>query len=219
MDSVFFPRFLTTLLRPVHSSIRSMTKGSDKVKDKICQIFLAIKEIHEQDTKYVYTVFQESKSFDLFAKLCDDLEEWIEKYEFKLAYQKAITMVSKAKGQVLRISALLNSFFLVWDKEEVYHFEMNSPYKGNFRIVNEFKELGNKENIVAVPVSVMAMECAISIVMHSLYQNLLIQGMDILKCNTSKPYITEGFFEVDKKSMPQPNSLVVTEKNSTKRSI
>ena len=61
MDSGFFPRFLTILLRPVHTSIRNMKKGSDEVKKKICHAFSSIKENHEQED-FVYTVFQGSKS-------------------------------------------------------------------------------------------------------------------------------------------------------------
>ena len=83
MDLGFIPRFLSLLLRPVHTSIRNMEKGSEEIKDKICHAFTTIKHSHEQnDIKYKYTVYQKSKAFDLFANLCDELEGWMEMNEY-----------------------------------------------------------------------------------------------------------------------------------------
>ena len=109
-------------------------------------------------------------------------------------------MVSKSKGHVLRLSALLHALYSIWNIDEVNEYEVNSPQKGNASVVTDFEGVVDEQTnfdglIVNVPVSVMAMESAISIVTYSLYQNLIIQDLVVLKFNTAEhPYTTHGFF-------------------------
>ena len=62
-----------------------------------------------------------------------------------------------------------------------------------------------------MPVSVMAMQAAISLVTLSLHQNLIIQGIDVARFNTTLPY-TEAVEEVEN---PIPSSNTPATPNNT----
>ena len=108
-------------------------------------------------------------------------------------------MVSKSFGQVLRMAGVLNILFLFWDIKEVVAHEKDAPYPGDlsqkFEVINTSsdEEEENGDETVVVPISCMAMECAISISIFALTQNMALQNVQFIKFDPTKPINDESF--------------------------
>ena len=102
-------------------------------------------------------------------------------------------MVSKSLGHTFRLAGILNSFFLCWNRDEVIEFERESILSGD---IPDFEEAIGKvgcdgdadqddESVSVVPISLMAMQSALSIVTHALTQNLILQNIELLEFDFS----------------------------------
>ena len=121
--------------------------------------------------------------------------------------------MSKSKGQILRLAAIFQALFQVWSPDEVAHYELVSPFNGSSTtvdddVINEIKKIS---------VSVMAMQSAISVVTLSLNQNLLLQGIEIAKFNTTLPFHEGGFFEEIENPIVTPSQTTSSSQSSRKR--
>ena len=146
-----------------------LKKGYDTYESKFTTKFKAIKQ-HHQGREVVHEMQMSSKAAHLFSQYYGLVIEWTKLHEYQLAYQDAITLVSKSLGQVLRLSAILNAFFLEWNKDEVLSYEQMSHFTG---VIPTFRQTDN----VRIPLSVMALQNALSIVTYSLTPNLLLQNI------------------------------------------
>ena len=194
MQSGLIPRFLSILLRPVRTSIREMREGGAAFQSKMESVINRISMDNKLNGRR-YILLRKSKAFELFAQFHESSTHWIEKNQFKMSYQNAITMVSKSIGQVFRLSGIFTAFFLAWSTPEVQAFEKNSEelkgisinYAGNigspddstqevyaFERSNEGGNIGSSDD---VPISALSMRCALSLVSYSLNQNLIIQNI------------------------------------------
>ena len=144
-------------------------------------------------------MFENSKGYDLFAIYHDKIIEWIVKNQYKPQMQNAICMVSKSLGQVLRLAGCMNALFLFWDVNEVNEFEATSTYNGNSlnfeKFIEEEPELNTFPlSIHYIPLSIMAVECAINVIVFTLTQNMKLQGIEFIKFDLMASIGHESFF-------------------------
>ena len=131
MQSGLIPRFLSILLRPVRTCIRELREGGDAFQTKMESVINKISTDNELNGRR-FMLLRKSKAFELFAQFHESASNWIEKNQYKMSYQNAITMVSKSLGQVFRLSGIFTAFFLAWSTPEVQAFECSSvELKGN----------------------------------------------------------------------------------------
>ena len=190
MESGLIPRFVTIMLRPVQTSIREICCGKDKFYEKFVPILKKIRAFHEIPT--TYNLLRTSPAFEIFAVYHEKTSAWIKKHQFKTAYQNAITMVSKSVGQIFRLSAILTGLMIFWDVNTVTTHEENSQFQCTPSVFSMFNSEGSNEEDEEtdaastshdIPISLMAMECAIHLITYTVKQNLMIQGINFIKLN------------------------------------
>ena len=155
--------------------------------------------------------------FEMFAQYYEQVSEWIQTHQYKMKYQNAITMVSKSLGQILRLSGILNRLYIAWNLDEVDQFESNSAMNGESI---DFKDV-LISNDGTVPISVMAMQSALSIVSHSLNQNMILQNTELFTfdLSTSVPTIRENEQPVSDESVQQVHVLMETGNGQTQSTL
>ena len=115
----------------------------------------------------------------------------------------------------------------MWNIDEVIGFEQQAPFEGNLpdfkgslhRITNVVPhnggddEEGHAIHSSAIPISVMALQSALSVVTYSLTQNLIIQDIDLISFDFSSstlPTILDNFEQSNvQEDTSQPTSSFV----------
>ena len=118
MKSGLIPRFLIMMLQPMHTPFEELIIDSvdehEDYKDNLKTILEYIHHLHK-DRKVIHQLLIKSKTGKLFSQYYGLVIEWTEKHKLKMAYQDAITLVSKSLGQILRLSGILNAFFIEYN--------------------------------------------------------------------------------------------------------
>ena len=183
MQSGLIPRFTVLMLEPVHTDFFDLQIDEDDEKYHENLFREKLKEIKDshQGREVVHQLLMNSKAAQLFGRYYKSVKEWTILHEYELAYQDAITLVSKSLGQILRVSGLLNALFLVWNKEEVISYEDSSNFVGDIPVF----EMIEVDAGFRIPISLMALQNALSIVTHSVTQNLLLQNIELFRFDFS----------------------------------
>ena len=180
-QSGFIPRFLTFMLKPVSTDIRLTKAEPETIINELVSLLSIVDIYHENAQKsptLKHIVERGTSAFELFCRFSNTVNDWITDNYNITRLERIRGMVSKSIGQVLRMSAMLNSLFLFHNPIEVIDFENSSslsPSKNPTFLLEQPQH--------PLPVSLMAMEAAIQIVTFSLHQNFILQGLEFIELN------------------------------------
>ena len=102
MQSGLIPRFTVLMLEPVHTDFFDLQLEEDDesfYENLLREKLKLIKNVH-QGRQVVHQLVMSSKGAQLFGQYYRRVKEWTILHEYELAYQDAITLVSKSLGQI-----------------------------------------------------------------------------------------------------------------------
>ena len=207
MESGFLPRFLTFQLSPVYNSnLDELTESDPNFLNKLMETLQLIKAAHIgclQKEVIKYRLYRKTLAYKYFKSYIKGVTEWLQENHYKLELQNTVTVISKSKGQILRLAAILNAMYLFHDADDVTAHEANNSINNESQYFVEYisnNEDPNSTDAGIIPISLMAMQSSIALVTYALSQNLVLQGV------TSVTIVNNPDGSITFQNALQPNS-------------
>ena len=184
MQSGLMPRFILFLLKPVFVDLDDLDEGDPSLHDKLVDILNVILENHADcnETRTKYMLYRKSSAYASFKNMYTIINEWLIHNCHAPHLQHAASIISKAKGQALRLAAILNTFLWLYDGDAVMEHEVGVlPQE-----INNF-----------IPISKMAMDASIALVMFSVKQTLILKGVDEILIDLDNQSITTSQVDIE----------------------
>ena len=166
--SGFMPRFLIVMLNPIFMELDDLDKGDMEHHTKMISILKKIqrdhidaKELQQQN----YISKRSSLAYETFKSFYSHVTNWLKNNHIKEEAQFPCIILAKAKGQVLRLSAIFHAFFIKYDYDAV-------------------KSKENNGDIETFEISKMAMDAAIQLSLYSINQLMILKNFQNLNYHT-----------------------------------
>ena len=184
MESGFLPRFLTFQLSPVYNpNLDELTESDPTFLNKLMETLELIKAAHIdclQKEVIKYRLYRKTLAYKYFKSYIKGVTEWLQENHYKLELQNTVTVISKSKGQILRLAAILNAMYLFHDADDVTAHEAKNSINNESQYFVEYisnDDDPNNKDAAIIPISLMAMQSSIALVTYALSQNLILQGV------------------------------------------